>query len=47
MKKLSLFVLCFILSACAPYKPELDETQVVDGNSIIVPPDFDQLPKEN
>jgi len=46
MKKLSLICL-IILTACAPYKPELDETQVVDGKSIIIPPYFDDLPKEN
>ena len=38
--------LCLTLTACAPYKPPLDETQVVNGNSIIVPPDFNKLPKE-
>ncbi|MBQ3696095.1 MAG: hypothetical protein II938_03915 [Alphaproteobacteria bacterium] len=43
---LCLFV-CLILTSCAPYKPDLDETQVVNGESIIVPPDFNQLPKEN
>ena len=45
----SLFcVLCLILlAACAPYKPPLDETQMVQGSSIVVPPDFNQLPKEN
>ncbi len=35
------------LTACAPYKPPLDDTQVVNGNSIIVPPNFNDLPKEN
>ena len=45
MKILALF-LCFTLAACVPYKPELDKTQVVDGKSIIIPPDFDNLPKE-
>ena len=45
MRKL-FFICLFILTACAPYKPPLDDTQVVDGNSIIVPPNFNQLPKE-
>ena len=47
MKCLFLIIGCLLLVACAPYKPPLDETQVVDGNSIIVPPEFSQLPKEN
>ena len=47
MKRLSLLFFLFILTCCAPYKPELDETQVVNGQSIIIPPDFDDLPKEN
>ena len=43
-----LLILSFVfLTACAPYKPPLDDTQVVNGNSIIVPPDFNDLPKEN
>ncbi|MBQ4472024.1 MAG: hypothetical protein II942_02110 [Alphaproteobacteria bacterium] len=46
MKKVCLICL-FVLTACAPYKPDLDETQVVDGKSIILPPNFDELPKEN
>ena len=47
MKKLLFLLLSFTVMACAPYKPELDETQVVNGESIIVPPYFDELPKEN
>ena len=47
MRKLFLFAFCLMLTACAPYKPPLDETQVVNGNSIIIPPEFNQLPKEN
>ena len=45
MKKLSLICL-LLLTACAPYKPDLEDTQVVDGKSIIIPPNFDDLPKE-
>lgn len=43
-----LFFLAFLLAlmGCSPYKPPLDETQVVNGNSIIVPPEFNKLPKE-
>ena len=44
--KILTILLCLMAVACAPYKPELDETQVVDGKSIIVPPNFDDLPKE-
>lgn len=45
--KIFALILCLITVACAPYKPDLDATQVVDGQSIIVPPHFDDLPKEN
>ena len=38
---------CLVLVSCAPYKPPLEDTQVVNGASIIVPPEFNQLPKEN
>ena len=47
MKKIILLLMLFVLSACAPTKPPLEETQIVNGESIIVPPDFDKLPKEN
>ena len=45
--RIFILILCFMTLACAPYKPPLDDTQVVNGNSIIVPPEFNQLPKEN
>ena len=45
--KIFVLSLCLMVMACAPYKPDLDETQVVDGKSIILPPNFDELPKEN
>jgi len=45
--KISVLLSCFILiSACSPYKPPLTDTQVLNGNSIVLPPDFDNLPKE-
>ena len=47
MKTIWMILLCLTVVACAPYKPPLDETQVVDGNSIVIPPEFNQLPKEN
>ena len=45
MKFLAL-ILCLTVMACTPYKPPLDDTQVVNGDSIIVPPNFNDLPKE-
>ena len=45
--KIFTLILFLMMTACTPYKPPLDETQVVNGNSIIVPPNFDDLPKEN
>ncbi len=47
MKFLMCMILCTCLTACGYNKPPLDETQVVDGKSIIIPPEFNQLPKEN
>ena len=48
--KIYLFVcvmLCLSgLMACTPKKPPLEPTQVVNGRSIIVPPEFFVLPKE-
>ena len=43
--KIFILILFLMIAACAPYKPPLDETQVVNGNSIIVPPNFDDLPR--
>ena len=45
--KIFIVLLGFALMSCAPYKPPLDDTQVVNGGSIIIPPEFNQLPKEN
>ena len=45
--KIFVLSLCLMIVACAPYKPDLDDTQVVNGESIVVPPEFNQLPKEN
>ena len=45
--KLWILILGMLVISCAPYKPPLEETQIVDGESIVIPPDFDQLPKEN
>ena len=47
MKRLLCLLVCCTLMACAPYKPPLEDTQVVNGESIVVPPNFDKLPKES
>jgi len=47
MKFLFCITLSFFLLACGFKKPPLEETQLVNGQSIIVPPEFNQLPKEN
>jgi len=44
MKIFLMIVLCVVLSACAPKKPPLASTQVVNGKSIVVPPEFDIKP---
>ena len=40
---LSLFIIS-LLVACSAKKPPLDDTQIVDGKSIIIPPEFDKVP---
>lgn len=37
-------LLCLVIAACAPKKPPLEETQKVNGKSIIIPPEFDVRP---
>ena len=45
MKKVVLIVLvCCVIIGCSPKKPPLAPTQVVDGKSIIIPPEFDIVP---
>lgn len=44
-KILALILLCGIVVACAPKKPPIAETQMVNGKCIIVPPEFDKKPK--
>ena len=45
MKKVILIaLLSCIIVGCAPKKPPLAPTQVVDGKSIIIPPEFDTVP---
>lgn len=46
MKKFIFICLCLCLvSACAQKKPPLAPTQVVNGQSIVMPPEFFVLPK--
>lgn len=44
MKKLILATLCICLMGCTQKKPELAPTQIVDGVSIVMPPEFHVLP---
>ena len=46
MKKILFIVpLLVILGACSESKPPLESTQIVDGKSIVMPPEFYVLPK--
>lgn len=45
MRKI-IFMLCVILLAsCGHKKPELSPSQIVDGKSIVIPPEFDVIPE--
>ncbi|MGN1062869.1 MAG: hypothetical protein ACI4QM_00895 [Alphaproteobacteria bacterium] len=44
MKQILIIFLLFGVCACAPKKPPLDETQLIGGKSIIIPPEFDVRP---
>lgn len=46
MKKFIFICLCLCLTAaCAQKKPPLAKTQIVNGQSIVMPPEFFVLPK--
>lgn len=45
MKKLMLICICLFVAACAEKKPPLAPTQIVNGQSIVMPPEFFVLPK--
>ena len=45
MKKLLILSCLVLLAGCGHKKPPLAPTQVVDGKSIVVPPEFDVVPK--
>ena len=45
MKIFLIMALCIVmLSACTPKKPKLTNTQIVNGKSIVIPPEFDIKP---
>ena len=44
MKIIVMIMLCTIIGACAPKKPALSSTQIVNGKSIVVPPEFNIKP---
>lgn len=45
MRKVMFILCCFLLVNCGHKKPELTSTQIVDGKSIVVPPEFDVIPE--
>ena len=45
MKKLFILSCLVLLASCGHKKPELAPTQMVDGKSIIIPPEFDVIPE--
>ena len=48
MKKVCVILLlcCSVMACSGVKKPPLSPTQVVDGKSIIIPPEFDVVPEE-
>ena len=45
MKKLILICMCLFVASCAEKRPPLAPTQIVNGRSIVMPPEFFVLPK--
>lgn len=45
MKQFILICLCLAVTACTEKKPPLSPTQIVNGQSIVMPPEFFVLPK--
>lgn len=43
-KVLGLILICCATCACAPKKPPIADTQMVNGKCIIVPPEIDKKP---
>ena len=44
MKILLMIILCVVIGACVQKKPALSNTQIVNGKSIVIPPEFDIKP---
>ncbi len=45
MKKVFICILCLFVFGCQPASKEpLTPTQIVDGKSIVIPPEFDLKP---
>ena len=45
MRKIVFILCCVLLMGCGHKKPELAPTQIVDGKSIVIPPEFDVIPE--
>ena len=45
MKRLLIICLCLFIAACTQKKEPLAPTQIVNGRSIVMPPEFFVLPK--
>ena len=45
MRRLFVLFCLVLLAGCGHKKPELAPTQIVDGKSIIIPPEFDVVPE--
>lgn len=45
VQKISIIIFMYLIfSGCGIKKPPLEPTQIVDGKSIIIPPEFDIIP---
>lgn len=46
MKKIVVLLVCCLVIGCSGVKkPPLAPTQIVDGKSIVIPPEFDIVPE--
>ena len=41
---LNIIPVCVVIGACVQKKPALSNTQIVNGKSIVIPPEFDIKP---
>ena len=44
MKFLFVFLSLFLMTACTTRAPKVNETQIVNGKSIVIPPEYDKVP---